>query len=229
MVCLHNSRSVGINVVNQKEFNADGRSPKMWSELWVGWFTVWGDARAANKSTAEFHRGVGEMVRENASFSLYMAHGGTNLGYWSGANGDENLRCKPGCVGSGCDCYKPDITSYDYSSPISEGGDHNVGSDGGDLFAAVQQAIAAEPAYPEPPAIPKKAYGAIDLDESASLFDNLANLSTCSVAEPWADGKLPSFEDVKSWYGFMYFETQGSGFQAQELSFDSKTPRIFFQ
>jgi hypothetical protein len=26
--------------VNQKEFNAPGRSPKMWSELWVGWFTV---------------------------------------------------------------------------------------------------------------------------------------------------------------------------------------------
>ena len=28
-------------------------SPKMWSELWVGWFTVWGDDHAANKSAAE--------------------------------------------------------------------------------------------------------------------------------------------------------------------------------
>jgi hypothetical protein len=45
------------------------------------------DAHAANKSTMEFHKGVGEMVRENASFSLYMAHGGTNFGFWSGANG----------------------------------------------------------------------------------------------------------------------------------------------
>lgn len=86
---------------NQKRFNAAGRCPKMWSELWVGWFTVWSDAHAANKSSTEFYKGVGEMVRENASFSLYMAHGGSNFGFWSGANGDENTECKPGCVGSG--------------------------------------------------------------------------------------------------------------------------------
>jgi beta-galactosidase len=58
---------------NQRAFNAPHHSPKMWSELWVGWFTVWGDARAANKSSAEFHSGVAEMMSENASFSLYMA------------------------------------------------------------------------------------------------------------------------------------------------------------
>jgi hypothetical protein len=61
---------------NQKAFNAPGNSPKMWSELWVGWFTVWGDAHAANKTAAGFRSGVGEMVGEGASFSLYMAHGG---------------------------------------------------------------------------------------------------------------------------------------------------------
>ena len=109
------SGNYSSSFVNQKTFNAPGRSPKMWSELWVGWFTVWGDEHAANKSTSDFRNGVGEMVREDASFSLYMAHGGTNFGFWSGANGDENA--------VGKDSYKPDITSYDYSSPISEAGD----------------------------------------------------------------------------------------------------------
>ena len=39
------------------------------------------------------------------SVCLYMAHGGTNFGFWAGANG--NLF---------------DITSYDYDCPISEDG-----------------------------------------------------------------------------------------------------------
>jgi hypothetical protein len=59
------------------------------------------------------------------------------------------------------------------SSPISEAGDHNIGSDGGDLFVAVQQAIGTVPSQPEPPTIPKAAYGAVQLTESAGLFDNL--------------------------------------------------------
>ena len=92
---------------------APGNSPKMWSELWVGWFTVWGDAQAANKTAGEFGWGVKSMVEEGASFSLYMAHGGTSFGFWSGANGDQQSE--------GRNSFKPDITSYDYSSPISEG------------------------------------------------------------------------------------------------------------
>merc|ERR1712048_531360 len=97
-----------------------------------------------------------------------MAHGGTNFGFWSGANGNKNS-------------YKPDITSYDYSSPISEGADHNIGSDGGDLFAAVQGAIASNygsPAFPEPEPIAKVAYGSVALPESAPLFANLGSLAT---------------------------------------------------
>jgi hypothetical protein len=40
----------------------------------------------------------------------------------------------------------------------------------------------------------------VELTEAAALFPNLESLSTCHCAEPWADGKLPSFEDMKSWY-----------------------------
>ncbi len=36
-----------------------------------------------------------------ASFNLYMGYGGTNFGWWSGANG-------------GGKSYQPHITSYDY-------------------------------------------------------------------------------------------------------------------
>jgi hypothetical protein len=90
-----------------------------------------------------------------------MAHGGTNFGFWSGANGDEAIEGKAS--------YRPDVTSYDYSSPISEAGDHNIGADGGDLFVAVQQAIGATPTEAEPPPIPKASYGTVLLTESAGI------------------------------------------------------------
>ena len=83
------------------------------------------------------------------------------MGSRSGANG-------------GATSYKPDITSYDYSSPISEAGDHNIGADGGDLFVAVQKAIAGSAGTTlhavEPPLVPKVSYGAVFLSESAFLF-----------------------------------------------------------
>lgn len=53
------------------------------------------------------------MVGEGASFSLYMAHGGINFGFWSGANDDQSSE--------GSSSFSPDITFDDYSSPISEG------------------------------------------------------------------------------------------------------------
>jgi len=44
-----------------------------------------------------------------------MAHGGTNFGFYSGAN-----------TGQDESDYKPDLTSYDYDAPIKEHGDvHN--------------------------------------------------------------------------------------------------------
>ena len=46
------------------------------------------------------------MLQNNASFSIYMAHGGTTFGFWTGAD-------RP---------FKPDTSSYDYDAPISEAG-----------------------------------------------------------------------------------------------------------
>lgn len=48
---------------------------------------------------------MGYMLSHNASFSFYMAHGGTNFGFWEGMEIDSTI-----------------ITSYDYGSPITESG-----------------------------------------------------------------------------------------------------------
>ena len=86
-----------------------------------------------------------------------MAHGGTNFGFWSGAEG-------------GGASYQPILTSYDYNAPIGEAGQHTVGSGrmagGGDVYAAVQTAIAKKygaPAAIEPPTVARAAYGPVSL------------------------------------------------------------------
>lgn len=98
----------GANIEQQfaplKEARPD--SPLMCSEFWSGWFDKWG-ANHETRSADLMVEGIDEMLSKGISFSLYMAHGGTNWGHWAGAN-------SPG--------YAPDVTSYDYDAPISESG-----------------------------------------------------------------------------------------------------------
>jgi beta-galactosidase len=51
------------------------------------------------------------LMENNYPFSIYMAHGGTNFGFWAGANFDETTKR-----------YAADITSYDYDAAINEMG-----------------------------------------------------------------------------------------------------------
>jgi beta-galactosidase len=80
--------------------------PLMCSEYYPGWFDSWGQPH----HTGDAGKIVNElqyMFEHNASFSIYMVHGGTSFGLWSGAN------CPP---------FSPQTSSYDYDAPISEAG-----------------------------------------------------------------------------------------------------------
>ena len=74
-------------------------------EFYPGWFDAWG--RAHHKGdTAQYLADLKYMLDRRHSFSIYMAHGGTTFGLWSGAD-------RP---------FSPDTSSYDYDAPISEAG-----------------------------------------------------------------------------------------------------------
>jgi beta-galactosidase GanA len=82
--------------------------PHMCGEFWCGWFTHWRDE---NWGSADWERQKKElqwMLENNKSFNLYMFHGGTNFGFYAGANYSDK--------------YEPDVTSYDYDSPLDEAG-----------------------------------------------------------------------------------------------------------
>ena len=213
----------------QKAANAPGNSPPMWTELWEGWFTEWWeDTGQQNKSSADVGAGVAAMLEANGSFSLYMAHGGTNFGFWSGAEG------------GGSD-YQPIITSYDYNAPIGEAGQHTIGSDGGDVYATIQSAIinfTGPIATPEPPPLPVVSYGKIELPEMAPLLASTAALSSCGTQTDilaklhppsFIPGHFPSMEVYGQAYGLILYQREPAPFaldpnaSAKGLAFSGRT------
>ena len=130
--------------------------PYMVGEYWVGWFDHWGGPHyviAAAKVANE----LAGMLKQGYSVSLYMFHGGTSFGWMSGANWDH-------------DSYQPDVTSYDYDSPLDESGRPTP------KYYALRKVIAQATGtmLPPVPATPgTQAIGSIKLDESRSLWDAL--------------------------------------------------------
>lgn len=156
----------------QRQFNAKGMSPPMCSEFYSGWLTHWSEHQA-NTSSANLAKYLSQLINEyNASMSMYMGHGGTNFGFWSGANG------------GGGSSYQPHITSYDYDSPVSEDGTHGFGSDSADKYKAVQAVLLAAPQAgippppPEPPAPLLSALAPVTLTATAPLLASLALLAS---------------------------------------------------
>lgn len=80
--------------------------PLMCGEYYPGWFDSWGKPHHTG-STQNIVNELRWMLEHNASFSIYMVHGGTSFGFTAGAN------CPP---------FSPQVTSYDYDAPISEAG-----------------------------------------------------------------------------------------------------------
>ncbi len=79
--------------------------PMFCSEFYPGWFDTWGQPHHFGKPE-NYLPNLRLMLDMGASFSIYMAHGGTSFGLWSGCD-------RP---------FKPDTSSYDYDAPISEAG-----------------------------------------------------------------------------------------------------------
>ncbi|KAI8529665.1 hypothetical protein RHMOL_Rhmol12G0242200 [Rhododendron molle] len=162
----------------QKEFNAPGKSPPLSAsvfdfvlkyEFYTGWLTHWGEKIA--KTDADFTAAALEKIlSRNGSAVLYMAHGGTNFGFYSGANTGANEYD-----------YKPDLTSYDYDAPIKESGDVDNAK-----FKALHSVIKKYHAA-SLPSVPsdneKTGYGRIQLQKSSILFDTLNIKGAIHVAE----------------------------------------------
>jgi beta-galactosidase len=162
-----------------RAFQPDG--PDMCCEFWCGWFDHWGKNHHT-RDAADVADVLERMVSKGGSANMYMFHGGTNFGLWSGANVDDKGK------------YWPTTTSYDYHAPISEAGDMTA------AYTACKAVL--EKHFGPAPAIKvantaKKAYGSVKLDKKISIWDNLG--TAVKAAAPL------TMEELKQEYGYVLY------------------------
>ena len=162
------------------------KGPRMNGEFWCGWFDHWGAAHNP-RNTEAYNREFKWMLENGISVNFYMVHGGTSFGFMPGANGGYNS-------------MTPDITSYDYSAPISESGKLN------ERFFAFRKTVENYLGrdLPQPPPDPEFInIQPISFSQSAGMFDNLP--------KP-VESQMPIvMEDLDQAYGFVLYRTTIKG------------------
>ncbi|MEC0238987.1 beta-galactosidase [Paenibacillus dokdonensis] len=169
-----------------REYQPEG--PLMCMEFWNGWFDHWMEEHQSRPAD-DVAEALDEMLREGASVNFYMFHGGTNFGFYNGANHIQR--------------YEPTVTSYDYDTLLSESGDPTP------KFYAVREILSRYTELPElelPEPIRKKAYGQVNMTEQTGLFSNLEKL-----AQPIHHASPLPMEKVGQSYGFILYSTRISG------------------
>jgi beta-galactosidase len=160
-----------------RQFQPTG--PLICSEFYPGWFDTWGQ-RHHYGNTEKYLTDLGYMLSHDASFSIYMAHGGTTFGLWSGCD-------RP---------FKPDTSSYDYDAPISEAGWTTP------KFFQTRELISKYlmpgETLPDPPAQnPVITFAPVELENMAPIFDNLP--APISAETP------PNMESCNQGYGCILY------------------------
>ncbi|KAL3887320.1 hypothetical protein ACJMK2_027262 [Sinanodonta woodiana] len=163
--------------------------PILVMEFWTGWFDHWGN-RHAYSTVKEYAETLMWILSSGASVNLYMFHGGTNFGFMAGANWSPGTN------------YKPDVTSYDYISPVSEAGDLT------DKYHVTRKLIMKHVLEPEglpvpsvpPPETTKEAYGILPIRDMMTLDDMLPTLKKVTLDHPVSMEML----DINNGYGQNY-------------------------
>ncbi|MDE7032987.1 MAG: beta-galactosidase [Muribaculaceae bacterium] len=156
-------------------------SPLMCSEFWSGWFDKWG-ANHETRPASDMIEGIRSMLDRGISFSLYMAHGGTNWGHWAGAN-------SPG--------FAPDVTSYDYDAPISEAG---LATPKYHMLRRVMADYSSGKLPKVPASVPAVEVKPFEFSEAAPLFANLP--------APKTDASIRTMEEYDQGFGSILYRTE---------------------
>ena len=160
--------------------------PVFSSETYPGWLRHWGEGNWAPTPGVVNH--VRWFMDKGRSFSLFVFHGGTNFGFSAGANN------------GGPGKYQPDLTSYDYGSPVDEQGRMN------EYYAQMREIILEKlppgAAVPEPPAdIPAMEIPEFTPAVHAGLWENLPKPFRSKFPQP------PYFEQWNQNQGIAVYST----------------------
>lgn len=183
---LYMANTFGSNPAKGNEVRTSRgyKGPFFCAEYWCGWFDHWYEQHHS-RAPKEVADELKWFLENNSHINYYMFHGGTNFGFWSGAND------LPGE-------YAPTTTSYDYDSLLSEAGDRT------EKYYLVRDLLAQ---YGDVPALTasetlKAAYGEVELCGTAELFSHLNELNG---KEFFAAHPL-NMEETETYYGYSLYE-----------------------
>ncbi len=163
-----------------REVRAKG--PLMCGEYYPAWFDSWGE-RHNVKPAGQCLADLEYMLRNKASFSVYMAHGGTTFAWWAGCNAP----------------FRPQTSSYDYDAPVSEAGWAHPTK-----FAAMKALFSKYlnkgETIPEPPAANPVQKG------EATVRPTVASIRSAAI-KPLESEHPPTFEQAGFGYGFAVYTT----------------------
>lgn len=166
--------------------------PAFSSETYPGWLTHWGE-KWARPDTTELLKEVKYLLDNRKSFNFYVIHGGTNFGFYAGAN-------------SGGKGYEPDLTSYDYDAPINEQG--NATPKYFALRNLISKYVKNIPDLPKP--IPAIEIPEIKMELFSSVWDNLPKPKFSVQPKP-----MESFDQKE---GFILYKTKLVGHKSGSLT-----------
>ncbi|VDN55951.1 unnamed protein product [Dracunculus medinensis] len=163
------------------------KGPLVNSEFYPGWIVLWGQTKQVIPPIMEFMESAIYMYKLGASFNYYMFAGGTNFGFWNGA-----------------EVAAPVITSYDFTAPISEAGDITP------KYIAIRDWLETVSDWPNRPTDipennPKIGYGEVNLRRLTEISDHraIAQFSRCIKST-----YPKSFEDIHHPLGFVLYSTK---------------------
>lgn len=165
--------------------------PLINSEFYTGWLTHWQEPNS-RRSSADLAETLKNMLILKANVNFYMYFGGTNFGFWAGAND------------WGLGNYMADITSYDYDAPMDEAGNPT------EKYMVLRNVIGEFMDIPDestiPPRAPTMALSAVTVMPINTIFSPFGrrHLGT----RPFESKKTRTFEQMNQFSGFLLFETE---------------------
>ncbi|XP_056891132.1 beta-galactosidase isoform X3 [Takifugu flavidus] len=173
-----------VTAAFEAQRHAEPRGPLVNSEFYTGWLDHWGSPHSVVPSIA-VTKSLNEMLAVGANVNMYMFIGGTNFGYWNGANAP----------------YSPQPTSYDYDAPLTEAGDLT------DKYFAIRNVIRMYRKIPKGPILPttpKYAYGRVAMKKLQTIFEALDILA---FSGPVKSTYPKTFLELNQVFGYVLYRT----------------------
>lgn len=162
-------------------------------EFWIGMFAQWGEPQQ-NYPAEYVEAELRKHLEMGMDFVFYMFHGGTNFGFYNGANSFNKNPEKPLEYK-----YFADVTSYDYDAPLTEWGEITP------KYLAIQKVMSEHLGVelPKPEPVPVMEVGDVELTQCGELFDNLDN-----IGKKYQSACIQPMEHFDQSLGFILYRTE---------------------